>query len=363
MKILILANNDVGLYKFRKELIQELGQKNAVWISLPDGEFIPALKDLGCHYIPTDLDRRGMNPFKDFRLLLKYQKILREIDPDLVITYTIKPNIYGGIACRLSKHRYAENITGLGSAFQSDSKIKKLVEALYRFSCKNASCVFFENAENLSIFENCKISSSSQNTLLAGAGVNLDQYPLQPYPKDHTIHFLFIGRVMQEKGINELLEAASRLIEIGYDADLTVVGPMEEDFSSTFGQFQNVDWLHYCGFQSDVRPFIQKSSCFVLPSWHEGMANTNLECASSGRPIITSDIPGCREAVQNGITGYLVKKQNADSLFSAMKKFCELPYETRREMGYQGRELMRNSFRKELIVEKTMLHLFPEELL
>ncbi len=354
MKILILANNDVGLYKFRKELIQKLGETNEIWISLPDGQFISSLEEIGCHFIRTELDRRGMNPLKDIKLVFSYRKILKAISPDLVITYTIKPNIYGGICCRLFGYSYAVNITGLGSAFQSGSKIKGLVEALYKFSCGKAKKIFFENRSNRDYFEDHRLIHPSQSVLLNGAGVNLQEYPLLPFPEGNTTRFLFIGRLMKEKGVNELLEASKRLHEEGFNISLDLVGPMEEDSFKVLDQFKYSDWLNYHGFQRDVLPYVKGCSCFVLPSWHEGMANTNLECASCGRPVITSDIPGCNEAVENTVTGYLVKAKNPESLYQAMKKICLLPDEYRCLMGILGRERMSKMFDRNLIVSQTV---------
>ena len=200
-KILILANLDVGLYKFRKALIKELlEQGNEVYIALPKGLLVEKLENMGCHFIETPVDRRGINPATDFKLMMRYFKMIRKIHPDLVITYTIKPNIYGGLAARIKRIPYAVNITGLGTAFQSENMIKKLVVFLYKLSCKKAKTVFFENAENKQVFLKNKIIKEVQTCLLPGAGIDLDEYKMTPYPEEsRNIRFLFIGRVMKEK--------------------------------------------------------------------------------------------------------------------------------------------------------------------
>lgn len=357
MKILILANYDVGLYQFRKELIEELLKSHEVFISLPYGELVEPLKDMGCQFIDTPLERRGMNPFKDGKLFLTYLKLFRQVKPDLVITYTIKPNVYGGFAARLSAVPYAVNITGLGTAFQSNGMLRKTVTLMYKLSCKKAKAVFFENAENRQIFLDEGIVSEPQACLLNGAGVNLEHYQVSEYPTGDEARFLFIGRVMKEKGIDELFAAMKQLVEEGCSCSLDVVGLYEEDYKEVIERHQSEGWLCYHGYQTDVRPFIENCHCFVLPSWHEGMANTNLECAASGRPVITSNIHGCLESVENEVSGFLCEKQNPEDLHRVMKQFTELSYEQRRAMGLAGRKRMEDRFDKTVVVHNTMEHL------
>lgn len=360
LRILILANNDVGLYKFRKELIEELLKKNIVYISLPYGNFVNDLCDMGCKFIDTPMERRGMNPFKDVKLLIAYFKMVRKHKPDLVITYTIKPNVYGGMSCRLLKIPYAMNITGLGTAFEQDGILKALVIKMYHIACKKAKVVFFENEENRQLFIKEHIVDEERTHKLNGAGVNLEEYQVMEYPTEQKIHFLFMGRIMKEKGIEELFEAMRKLIDDGMDCCLDVLGESEEDYKALITQYENEGWLHYYGYQKDVNNFIKQCHCFVLPSWHEGMANTNLECAASGRPVITSDIPGCMEAVIDGKSGFLVKKKATDSLYGMMKKFVNLSYETRKKMGLVGRNYMENKFDKRKVVAETMNCLIEE---
>ena len=355
MKILILANSDIGLYKFRKELILKLLNDNEVFISLPYGEFVKRLIMMGCTFIDTNIDRRGMNPFKDIKLLKKYKRICKEICPDYVITYTIKPNIYGALVCEKQKIDYSVNVTGLGTAFQKKGLLNAFVSFLYKKALKKAKVVFFENTENKKIFEKKKIVTGNQSFLLNGAGVNLDTFSLLAYPPmSEETRFLFIGRVMKEKGINELFQAAKKILNDGVKIHLDIVGGYEENYKKEIENYENEGWLTYHGFQNDVRPFIEKCNCFVLPSWHEGMANTNLECAASGRPVITSNVFGCKESVIDGISGFLVKAKSAEDLYSAMKKFCALNYDKRTKMGIEGREHMKKNFDKNMVVDATI---------
>lgn len=354
MRVMILANFDVGLYQFRKELIEELLKENEVIISLPYGELVEPLKKMGCKFIDTPVDRRGINPATDLKLLNEYRRLLKVENPDLVITYTIKSNVYGGLVCRLAHIPYAVNITGLGTAFENGGLLKKIVTVMNKVACKKAKVVFFENEENRRIFIREKIVKEPQTHRLNGAGVNLDKYQVTEYPEGEKIKFLFMGRVMAEKGVHELFEAMKKLVAEGINCELDVLGGYEEDYKEAIRKYEDEGWLHYHGYQKDVRPFIEACHCFVLPSWHEGMANTNLESAASGRPVITSCIPGCMEAVVDGKTGYLSERKNAEDLYKVMKKFAELPYEERKAMGLAGRKHMEEVFDKKKVVEETI---------
>lgn len=360
MKILILANNDVGLYQFRRELIEKLLKSNEVFISLPYGELVEPLMAIGCRFLDTSLERRGMNPLKDGKLFFFYRKLLKRIKPDLVITYTIKPNVYGGFASRLAGIPYAVNITGLGTAFQSEGMLRKVVTQMYKSGCKRANVVFFENSENRQIFIDEHIVRECQTCLLNGAGVNLKHFKVTDYPAGDKTKFLFIGRVMKEKGVDELFAAMRMLRKEGICCTLDVLGNFDEDYSEVIRECEAEGWLHYHGYQYDVRPFIENCHCFVLPSWHEGMANTNLECAASGRPVITSNIHGCMEAVIDGESGLLCAPKNVQSLYEAMKRFCELPWEQKRSMGLKGRKHMEDTFDKEKVVEETIRQITKE---
>ncbi|MCM1115558.1 MAG: glycosyltransferase family 4 protein [Clostridium sp.] len=354
MKILVAANFDVGLYKFRKELLQEMINKgHEVFISLPDGDLVKPLVDMGCTFIETDIDRRGVNPVTDLKLIKKYKNIVRSVKPDLVITYTIKPNLYMGLVCKRMKIPYAINITGLGTAFQNQGAVLKVFVTLYKFACKKAKTVIFENCGNMQVFKNYKIVNDAQCLLNNGAGVNLEEYKPCDYPDGKSIRFLFIGRVMKEKGIDELFEAAKRIKSEYNDVSFDIIGPYEDDYSDIVMKLQEEGIINYYGYQEDVKPFIERAHCFVLPSWHEGMANTNLECGAIGRPIITSNIHGCMEAV-NDKSGFLVQPKNADDLYEKLKQFLDLPYEDKKRMGMEAHNHIAENFDKKDIINNTI---------
>ena len=354
-KMLILANSSSGLYSFRRELIGEILAGNDVIASTPDRGNIWDLEAIGCNVLLTDIDRRGINPVTDLKLMLNYWKMLRREKPDLVITYTIKPNVYGGMVCRLLGIPYAANITGLGTAFQKQGALRTLVTILYKTALKKAKVIFFENAENMQVLLDERIARNAQCCLLNGAGVNTEYYAYTTYPEaEGTTRFLFVGRVMREKGVDELFTAMSRLQENGFDCVLDVVGGFEENYAEKIAAHTEQGWLRYHGYQKDVRPYIEKAHCLVLPSYHEGMANTNLECAAMGRPVITSNIHGCKEAVEDGVSGLLCEMQNTDSLYDAMVRFVKLSGEERAAMGCVGRTRMEEIFDKKKVVAATL---------
>ncbi len=351
-KILILANNSGGLYRFRKELIEKMIEEgHQVYASTPFDDNIDDLKEIGVSLIETPINRRGMNPVKDFGLLVTYFKMIKKIKPDLIITYTIKPNLYGGTIARILNKQYAINITGLGTAFQKEGFLKKMVVTWYKFVCKKVKVVFFENVGNKEVFTSNKILKEDKCVCLNGAGVNLEDFPFKPYPENEDIlHFLFIGRIMKEKGIEELFYAINRLKEEGYPVVLDILGGYEDNYKEKTDEYVNKGIVNYYGYQSDVRPFIEKDHCFVLPSYHEGMANTLLENASMGRPLITSNIHGCLEVIHDN--GYLCKVKDQEDLYKKMKEFLELNHDERVQMGFNSRKHVEEVFDKRKVVEK-----------
>ena len=357
-RIAILANQSGGLYDFRKDLIVALREKAEVYAVVPHNDRWDELLHLADRVIELPIDRRGMNPLHDSKLFHQYRAILKEVKPDLVLTYTIKPNIYGGLACRMAHIPYAVNITGLGSAIENGGWLKKFVLALYKPALKGARVVFFENVGNRDTLAAPGVVPKGRDVVLSGAGVNLKNYPYQSYPQEGAVSFLFVGRVMHEKGVDELFTAAKRMKqEYGDSVEFHIVGSFEEGYKPLMDELEQAGVVKYHGYQSDMKRFYGMASCVVLPSYHEGMSNVLLEAAASGRPLITSDIPGCREAVEDGVSGYLCPARDADALYEAMRRFVELPENCRGELGRRGRERMEQRFSKTAVVAETIKHL------
>lgn len=310
-------------------------------------------QNMGIRCIETDVDRRGINPVTDMKLIRTYKKILKEEKPDQVITYSIKPNIYAGWLCGKMKIPFCANVQGMGTAFQKTG-LARFVTILYRRAFRNVQMVFFENTGNAEEFRKRHIIPSGKELVLKGAGINLDYYRFQPYPEHEKIHFLYLGRIMKEKGMDELFEAARKLHRENGNFVLDLVGFYEDEYKEQVETLESEGIVAFHGFQEEPRPFYGAADCVVLPSYHEGMSNVLLEAAATGRPLITSDIPGCREAVEQNVSGFLVKAKDSGSLYQAMRQIMEMSREDRAAMGRAGREKMELEFDKKKVVADTL---------
>lgn len=355
-KVLIITNHSYMLYQFRRELIQELRKEHEVVLSMPFVGHEDDFQAMGIRCIETNVDRRGINPKTDLKLLKNYFQLLKEEKPDLVITYSIKPNVYAGYACSRLGISYYANVQGLGTAFQKPG-LAQFVTLLYKTAFRKVEAVFFENEVNAEEFRKRKITSSEKQRILHGAGVNLEYYSQQPYPEenseDRPVRFLYLGRIMKEKGMDELFAVVKKLRKDN-NFVLDLVGFFEDEYKQQVEEMQKDGVVMFYGFQQDPRPYYTAADCIVLPSYHEGMSNVLLEAAATGRAVITSDIPGCREALEDGKTGLLCKAGDTDSLYGAMKRFLEMSSGQRAEMGIAGRKKMEKEFDKQMVVRQTM---------
>ncbi|MCR5100446.1 MAG: glycosyltransferase family 4 protein [Butyrivibrio sp.] len=353
-KILILANNSSGLYIFRNELVERLLKEgHEVLISIPDNEHRKELENEGCRIIETQMERRGTNPLKDIKLIKFYSRLLSEEKPDVVLTYTIKPNVYGGYVCRKKKIPYISTVTGLGSSFEWTGLKKKMIVTMYKLGLKGCSCVFFQNAENKKLFADLNIKGKDA-ALVNGSGVNLEKHHFEEYPghKDDIIRFLYIGRIMHEKGIDEYLYAARELRkEYGDKVSVSVIGYSDEDYEDKLKKAQEGKYLKVIPFQKNIHPYIKEADAIVLPSYHEGMSNVLMESAATGRPTLASNISGCKETIDDNVSGLLFNPKDEKSLLDAMKTFYNLSMEERRNMGKCGREKMEREFDRNKIVD------------
>ena len=355
-KIMILANDTTYAYNLRREIIQALIEKGDK-VTLVGNLllFQEELKQIGCSLIDLATKRQGKNPLDDLVLLWKYIRIIHKEKPDIVLSYNIKPNIYGGMACRVLGVKYLPNITGLGTAVEYPGKMQVLTTRLYKMGVADAECVFFQNSENESFFRDRKmLSKKSRAVLLPGSGVNLQTHPVLPYPQGDKVHFLFVARVMKEKGIDQYLETAKALRIERQDVVFLVCGGCDDPvYEEILEQAQKDGVIEYHGQQKDMLPFWQQAACIVNPSYYpEGMSNVLLEAAACGRPIIVADRSGCRETVEHGKTGYLVPIQDTQAVIDAVQDFLSLSWDHRRDMGLAGREKMEKEFDRQIVVDK-----------
>ena len=350
MRIVIFTNAGIGLYKFRKELVEDLCRENEVYVVLPNDEFIEPLKAVGCKVILFDFARRGINPFADLCQIKRYVNILRELKANIVLTYTIKPNVYGGIACQIVNVPYIANITGLGTAIQNGGLLKYISMGLYKVGLRNAKCIFFQNRYNQKLFMNKNIGVG-RCRLIPGSGVNLNTHKLEKYPDEmNGIRFLFVGRIMRDKGIEELLTAIKNIHSIYKNVTLDIVGWCDEDYMKEIKSAEKTGAIHFYGRQTDVHLFYTACHCAVLPSYHEGTANVMLEASSTGRPVITTRIPGCQETFDENITGFGCEVRNSKSLEEAMIRFIVLPQCKREEMGLAARAKMEREYDRNIVL-------------
>ncbi len=354
-KVLFLVNHDVVIYNFRLELVEEL-LKNGhdVYISSPYGNRIDALTSIGAKYINTSIDRHGMNPFKDYKLIKQYKKIIKEITPDIVFTYTIKPNIYGAIAARKCNVKCVANITGLGTALENGGIKQLICVALYKQAFKKIQKVFFQNEENMNFFIERKIALGKHD-LLPGSGVNLNRFTPIDYPKGDIINFLYSGRIMKEKGVDFFLESAKRFTEEYQNVKFHMCGFVENEYKGKLEEYQKKGIIIYHGMVNNMKDFYGMCNCLVFPSYYpEGISNVLLEASACARPLITTNRAGCRETVDDNVNGYLIPIKNQSALDNAILKFIELPLDAKEKMGLFGRKKVEKFFDRQIVVNKYM---------
>ncbi len=350
--ILVLTNNIGGLHSFRKEVMKAIVDIGfQVYISTPDDDQRTLyFESIGCSIVKTEFNRRGTNPLADFNLMLAYRRLIKELSPKVVLTYTIKPNIYGGIACRLTHTPQLANVTGLGDALENPGALQKLSVALYRLGLSKAKRVFFQNKSNRERGIQLGIADES-SVLLPGSGVNLSHHTFQPYAEDGVVRFLYIGRMLRDKGIVEYLNTAKFIKEKYPATEFQILGDCEGDYKKQLDEMVGAGVINYLGTTTDVRPFIGAVHCTIMPSYHEGMSNVNLESAANGRPVITTDVPGCRETVDDELSGYLVQPHSTESLIDAVERFLSLSYTEKANMGKAGRMKVEKEFDRQMVVD------------
>lgn len=354
MKILILSNYANGLLLFRKEVISSFVEAgDSVVISVPLDENTSRLEPLGVRIVPCHLDRRSMNPLKDLQLVSEYLRLLKAEKPDIVFTYTIKPNLYGGLACLLKKIPYLMNITGLGTALENSGILSRLLLAFYRLTTSKADRVFFQNKGNLEFMQQHNIACKN-SMLLPGSGVNLNEHSFEQYPSEaQGIRILAVLRIMKDKGIEEYLCAAKALHTKYPHVSFELAGEYEEDsrakYEPLIQELEADNLLKYYGHVDHIPQIMAQDHIIVHPSYHEGLSNVCLEAAACGRPVLTTDVPGCRETITVE-SGILFAPKSSASLITALETVLSYTPEMRKSMGIAGRHHVESRFSRQIVV-------------
>lgn len=360
-RIALLNSSSDNVFCFRREIIEALAENGyEVLVSCPYGEMLELMADIPFTHENVKMDRRGMNILSDLSLCRQYWRFFRKYRPDMVLCYTAKPNVYGGLISRLLHIPYIVNVTGLGSVIKKSGVIQTLILRMFKMSYRHAACVFFQNKSNMKMaLEHGMLKGDYE--IIPGSGVNIERFPLQPYPDGGDgIHgkivvFNYIGRVLHDKGIDDYIAAARKIKNKYPNTEFNVVGfiePTESHYEQELSQLQKEGIICYRGNQKDVKPFLARAHATIHPSTYgEGMSNALLESAASGQPLITTDNPGCQETVDNGSTGFIYTGGKIDELVEAIEKILAMTNEERREMGRRGREKMEREFDRKIVVQ------------
>lgn len=350
-KILILGNNDVGLYKFRRELMDALVQQgHEVSFSVPHGDTVPLIEQIGCKYLPLDYERKGKNPIQELQVVKRYARMIQKKKFDVVLLYTIKPTLYAGIICRMKGIPYIANITGLSPALGSSKLLQRLCFFVYRRVLPHAQMVYFQNKENMRLFMERKTLRKGHAQLIPGSGVNLQEYAYQEYQDSEQMRILYIGRITKVKGIDDWLDAIEILSQDGEDYIFDFVGDCDEEYKERIERLHAQGKVVYHGVAPSSIEYMRDAQAVIMPSYGEGMSNVLLEASATGRPILASNVCGCREIVREGKTGFLFEPHDANSIVEAVRRLKGLSFEERRKMGILGRKYVENHFSRDIIV-------------
>lgn len=357
MKILLISNDYWNLYNFRKDLIENIiNSGHKVSLLANEDEYFNKFKNLNLKSYKIRLESRKISLINEIILFKNLYKKIKFIEPDLILTFTIKPNIYASIISRSLKIKAINNITGLGSSFLNNFLLKKITILLYRNSIYYSHKVFFQNTYDRDLFTKLNIVKKSNSDIVPGSGVDTDYFKsVKNIPSEKNI-FLFVGRLLKDKGIYEYLKAAKIIMKNNNQCEFYIIGKIDSADNTSIkieelNKYLN-DNIKYFSFTKDPRKFYENASCVILPSYREGLSKSLLEATSMSRPIITTDVPGCKDVVKDSINGFLVKKSDVESLVNGINKFTNTNYEEKKMMGNNSRKIAENNFKTELVISK-----------
>jgi glycosyltransferase involved in cell wall biosynthesis len=361
-KILISLNTAWNLLNFRAGLIGGLiSSRYEVVAVAPKDEYVVKLELLGCRFVHLEMDNQGTNPIRDLLLLWRFFRLLKTEKPDICLFYTVKPNVYGSLASAICGIPFINNVSGLGAVFIQGGWLRRFVSALYRLAFRNSNRVFFQNRDDLGLFLENKLVNVELTDVLPGSGINLHRF-IPTYDADRKslnspFRFLLIARMLKDKGVVEFVKAAKLLKESGVKSEFFLLGFLDVQNPAAISSEQMKEWteqgfVKYLGVSDDVREHIASADCIVLPSYREGTPRTLLEAAAMGKPIITTNVVGCKEVVEHGVNGFLCEVKNAQDLALKMKEMLLISEDQRRSMGENGRLKMEKEFDENIVIQK-----------
>lgn len=359
-KIVISVNAAWNIHNFRSGLVKALSRQGYdIMVMAPDDSYSRRLALLGCRFKMLYMDNNGTNPGRDLALLMKYWRVLQSVRPLVYLGYTIKPNVYGSIAAHGLGIPVINNIAGLGTTFINHTLLTSVVKRLYRFSLRSSQRVFFQNADDRDLFVNAGLIEARTADILPGSGIDLERFLPSPLQRidNRGFRFLLVSRMLRDKGIEEFAAAAQIVRQRLPAAQFQLLGPLDTKNAnaipvSRIRHWEQLGLIDYLGDTDDVRPYMRAADCIVLPSYREGTPHSLLEAAAMARPIITTDVAGCREVVDHHANGFLCKTKNAGDLAGKMLRMADLPHERRQAMGAMGRMKVVRQFDEKIVIEK-----------
>jgi glycosyltransferase involved in cell wall biosynthesis len=358
MHILVTVNSAWNALNFRRALVLEMIlDGHSVTILAPRDDSVSTLESLGCKFLHLEMSVKGINPLQDVKLIGRMRKVFQIEQPDAIFSYTIKNNIFGALAARPLGIPFIPNVTGLGTAFLSGGFLKRIAEGLYRRAFHSLGVIFFQNEDDRDVFLTRRLVTQQQARLLPGSGIDLTHFAATDYPPESDAPvFLMIARLLRDKGVLEYVAAARKVKSVHPRARFQILGAVDAANrtaidAATVKSWQEEGVIEYLGTADDVRPHIAAAHCVVLPSYREGAPRTLIEAAAMVRPLIATDVPGCRSVVDDGVTGYLCKVRDGDDLARRVDAFMALPHAEKAQMGLAGRAKMAKSFDQAIVVE------------
>lgn len=351
MKLLFAGASDGGYYRTQRKLIAKLISDNhSVVIVSPRSHVAEKLIAMGCNFIETPIQRHGVNPIEELKVVKLYREILKNETPDMVLSNTIKPNLYMGMLCRFMKIPYVMNITGLGEGLLHEGRTKQVILKLYPIATKKVYCIFFQNVFNRQFFIDNKLANPSVFRMLPGSGVDVTDYLPIEYPDEtNGIRFMFVSRILKDKGIEELIEAFRIAKKEHPNIELHIAGGCSDEYKDNLQSWIKEGLVVYHGRVDDMKPLYGMMHCLIHPSYHEGMANVILESAACARPSLVSDVHGCLEGVDDGVSGYIFKVKSVDSIIEKIDAFMHLSHDCKVQMGLAGRSKMVKEFNRDIV--------------